>query len=125
MKNSRFTVICLNQIDTPPAAFLAELQNFSNCLKVFFTVITALDSKISDINYMFKVFFQTCWIGGTIYHICRILGKCNKVIISKCNIRGLFIHIHFAKQVFLHICQQGRYCLSVVVYTCQQQQRQT
>ena len=25
-----------------------------------------------------------------------------------CNIRGLFIHTHFAKQVFLHICQQRR-----------------
>ena len=30
-------------------------------------------------NNMFKVFFQT-WIGGTIYNIFRILGKCNKVI---------------------------------------------
>ena len=25
-----------------------------------------------------------------------------------CNIRGLFIHTHFAKHVFLHICQQCR-----------------
>ena len=30
---------------------------------------------------MFKVFFQTCLIGGTVYYICRILGgKRNKVI---------------------------------------------
>ena len=47
-------------------------------LTVFFTVITALDSKISDMNYMFKVFFQT---GGlVVQNICRILGKHNNVI---------------------------------------------
>ena len=28
---------------------------------------------------MFKVFFQICWIGGTIYYICRSLGKRNEV----------------------------------------------
>ena len=33
-------------------------------------------------NNMFKVFFQTCWIGGTIYYICRVLGKGNKVIMA-------------------------------------------
>ena len=29
-------------------------------------------------NNMFEVFFQTRWIGVTIYYICRILDKCNK-----------------------------------------------
>ena len=38
-----------------------------------------MDSKISDMNNVFKLFFHTCWIGGTIYYICRILGKRNKV----------------------------------------------
>ena len=40
----------------------------------------SLGLKISDMNDMFKVFFQTCWIGVTVYYICRILGKRNKVI---------------------------------------------
>ena len=33
-----------------------------------------------------------------------------------CNIRGLFIHIHFAKQVFLHICQQILLVSSIKLY---------
>ena len=38
-------------------------------------------------NNMFKVFYQTCWIGGTIYYICNILGKRNKV--KKANVQSL------------------------------------
>ena len=49
----------LNQIDTPPAAFLAELQNHRilQIEKVFFAVITALDS-VSKISECLKCFFK-------------------------------------------------------------------
>ena len=73
-------------------------------------------------NNMFKVVFQTCLIGGTIYYICRILGKCNKVLKIKTYMYNLstviledYLSIHILQNRCFYICcQQGRYCLSVI-----------
>ena len=43
---------------------------------------------------MFKVFFQTCWIGGTIYYICRIFriaGFCKTGVSSYLSTRQILV----------------------------------
>ena len=59
---------------------------------------------------MFKVFFQTCWIGGTIYYICRILGKCNKVIKVKVKIISTVI---LESYLSIYILQNRCFFISV------------
>ena len=57
--------------------FLRSVAKTSTSLaKSLFHCDNCMDFKISDIN---KTLVQTCWIGGTTYYICRILGKRNKV----------------------------------------------
>ena len=59
---------------------------------------------------MFKVFFQTCWIGGTIYYICRILGKCNKAKKGKCSIISTVI---LEGYLSIYILQNSCFFISV------------
>ena len=56
---------------------------------------------------MFKVFFQTYWIGVTIYYICRILGKRNKVVKDKCLIISTVI---LEGYLSMYILQIGDFC---------------
>ena len=129
--NSHWSVIVsrgrhcfLRSVAKTSTSLVKSLFHCDNCMN-------CMDFKISDIN---KMLVQTCWIGSTTYYICRILGKCNKVkgkclIVSSVTLEDYlsiniflyrFIHIQF-----LHICQQGSCCLSIVLrYTCQQQQGQ-
>ena len=65
-------------------------------------------------NNMFKLFFQT-WIGGTIYYIFRILGKCNNkgicLIISTVILEGyLSIHILQNRCFFISVNKADTAC---------------
>ena len=62
---------------------------------------------------MFKyVFFQTYWIGGTIYYICRILGKCNTV--KKANVQSLAVStVILEGYLSIHILQNSCFFISV------------
>ena len=77
-----------------PASAMFDLRN------KYFRIRGKLDS--AEIKKKSNIFIFFRFFGSA--------GRRNNFSTNCC-----LIHKHFAKQVFFHICQQGRYCLSVVL----------